>query len=83
MIRVIAGIIGGLAVSTVFKDEKNNPKSKEEIKENIRKKTAIVYKYTSAVCEIAGEKLNELQEDIKEDIKKNDYFKNINRKDNQ
>lgn len=82
LIEMAIGAIAALSANKFLKENKN-PKTKEEIKDDIRKGTDTISKYASAIYEVANEKINNIQHENKESEKEEiDYFKNI-RKDGQ
>ena len=80
--KLVLGVFSVIGANQVLKDKKN-PKTKEEIKEDIRNSANTISKYTSALVEIAQETLKNINtQDKSHEVEINNYFKNI-RKDNQ
>lgn len=80
IIRAAIGVLSVLGVNSILKDNKD-PKSKEEIKENIRKTSNTVSKYAQAIYEVASENLGNNTKDKSSNEGSEDYFKNIRKDD--
>lgn len=79
--KVVISVLSIIGVNSVLKDNKN-PKSKEEIKENLRKTSSTVSKYAQAIYEVANENLQNTKDkssNTEDETEK--YFKNIRKDD--
>lgn len=79
--KVVISVLSIIGVNSVLKDNKN-PKSKEEIKENLRKTSSTVSKYAQAIYEVANENLQNTKDkssNAEDETEK--YFKNIRKDD--
>lgn len=79
--KVVISVLSIIGVNSVLKDNKN-PKSKEEIKENLRKTSSTVSKYAQAIYEVANENLqNTKDKSSNSEDETEKYFKNIRKDD--